>query len=81
MTNPFLERTTSEIQAAVASLRWQPMDTAPTDRWLLGWNGIRPIIAAWVEPFLEGEGAWATDQMRRCDPPLTHWTELPEPPA
>lgn len=60
---------------------WQPIETAPSDRWILVWRSDSNVRdAAWfcLPP---GPGFWYEGKGLRVDPPPTHWRELPAPPA
>jgi hypothetical protein len=69
---------------------WQTMDSAPDQKWLLGWapdlgcmvvKRVEPNSRGgqfgefvWATPDSSGHGLWAEDL-------VTHWMPLPSPPA
>jgi hypothetical protein len=67
------------IEAAVAPVGWQPIETAPKDGTIvLVWDGENMAVADWVEfPYRPG-GGWMEGIEVFSDP--THWMPLPEPP-
>ena len=60
-------------------MRWQPIETAPTDATpvlILAAGRIRPALMNWGRWF-EDTGQWRSPRIH--DKP-THWMPLPEPP-
>jgi hypothetical protein len=59
---------------------WQPIETAPKDRWILVW-GPTSIVrdACWISIPCGVEG-WS-EGARLISIKLTHWRELPAPPS
>jgi hypothetical protein len=66
-------------------MEWQPIETAPKDRCVIGYDANRHIcglIDWWPGGGWNGEGCWGWDKeaigwSRRNQP--THWMPLPEP--
>ena len=59
------------------STRWQPIETAPLDQWVL----VYAAPAHGLDGFIctarhHSDGGWCVDELRHT----THWMPLPEPP-
>ena len=59
---------------------WQPIETAPKDQRILGWDGDEILTLDWNR---SAGGYWqqVSDSGRSSAYYPTHWMPLPEPPA
>jgi hypothetical protein len=68
-----------ELKAALGEA-WQPIETAPRDRWILVWRPASIVRDAAYFRHDDIEG-WTEGRGGLLDPPPTHWMLPPEPPA
>lgn len=64
---------------AAERARWQPIETAPKDRWILGWwpsSNVRDMAWICIPPNVPGQ--WTEGTGKPMTP--THWQPLPSPP-
>jgi hypothetical protein len=62
------------------SSSWQPIETAPLDRWILVWCASSlPRMVAWQKLPADAAGYWVEHRQKLNVTP-THWRSLPEPP-
>ena len=63
---------------------WRPIKTAPRNKRILVWTGLRMYAAEWVQNFIDGDEAFSVADLENGDRALvkpTHWLNLPEPPS
>lgn len=76
----FIAGYAAALEAAAGRDGWQPIETAPRDRWILVWRQDSDVRdAAWVR-FGDLKGCWTEGTGGMLLPEPTHWLPLPEPP-
>lgn len=66
------------------SNEWRLIETAPKNKRVLVWTGIRIYAAEWVQNFINGDEAFCVADLENGESALvkpTHWQDLPEPPT
>lgn len=64
-------------------MKWQPIETAPTDKKILIWNGKDCHCAQWVKNPYTDEVAWCIAELGGGDRVITkaiYWMPLPDAP-
>lgn len=82
-TKTLLRGAADAIQSLSALHRqeWQPIETAPRDKWILVWRPASNVRdASWV-CLPPSPGYWTEGRGGPLDPPPTHWMPLPAPPV